>query len=231
MSQPLPISPDPSPSPSLPDHARTASTLETWYQRMPLEVQLVFDHKDAWQTIVAAVQAPVQAEPEAASQAHDQVGRLCADLEQLPEHLDQWTGSAREAFEGTVGVLNEGVGRLADLTGGQLVGNGVQLRDQLVLDLVRTSVSFSIRSLEVARSLVSLTSGYSMTSWTTANLRQVAGLVNQVQEASGRVSALLDQLAELIADLTRATLTLAEELTSLQEWTHPGGISGAAKAL
>lgn len=200
-------------------------------KEMSSEVRLIFEHDDAWDSIMALAKklsSDFSSIPQTAA-SHEQhaqkLHELSDYLETLPNQVSSWQGSARSAFEQVVGSLNGRVDALGTLSeqSSKLLNaahQGRAAQDQLVHDLVFTSVEFAEKSLQVARASIVGTNGLSISAWATSNLLQVAKLITQLEETDKSVDDLIDQISYLVNELASHAKTLSSELDTLSTRVH-----------
>lgn len=206
-------------------HRSAVETLDAWRREMPRQVRLVFDHDNAYDTIIEAVRSTEGAwdvEDAAIQQLYaSRLADLASSVNSLRDKVPSWTGPSAEAFDSYVGSLRDKVSTLATMgsQGDSLLNTaavGARAKDEVVLDLVKSSVDFATRSLGVANALSELTGGTSVANWSVVNIQQVSRLVEEVTEAGGRVDNLLGYISGLFVQLADAIADLGDHLASLQ---------------
>lgn len=208
------------------------SDLVTEFQRirrsMSREVALVFDHDDTWKHIMVLaekISTDFSVIDESADmQAHHskKLAELTDYLEALPGRVSTWTGPARSAFGGVIDSLAKRVDDLGNVSDNSsrllaAVHQGRMAHDQLVYDLVTTSVEYAEKSLTMAKASIVATNGLSMSVWTTSNLTQVDKLVTQLDETDASVDDLIDQVTYLVGELSAHAQTLTDEIATLTD--------------
>lgn len=201
--------------------------LYEWHDEMSAEVRLVFDHNDSFERIVTLAGAGGSRGDQSSAVAAEQLGysqrlaTLAANLNQMDARVSDWQGQSRAAFDKTVAMLSSRISSLAEIGehSSQLLGTasvGQQAADRLFAELVRTSIDYAERSLQMARAMVLPTAGASMSNWTAANLKQVAQLLDQLADARRHTSALLDQVSYLVNQLASTATELTDELAGME---------------
>lgn len=200
--------------------------LEGWHDAMTHEVRLVFDHDDAYERIIGLARAAGTQGDHSAAVASEQIGyserltTLAADLAQMNNRVTDWQGASREAYDNTVEMLRSRVSSLAELGehSSQLLDTataGRQAADRLFAELVRTSIDYAERSLQMARAMALPTAGGSMSHWTATNLGQVSRLLDQLADARRHTTALVDQVSFLVMQLAGTATELSDDLAAM----------------
>ncbi len=204
--------------------------LQRWHDKMTVEVMLIFDYDDQWETIIKL--ADRQSNDEQAALEAEQVRRqsqqlagLAEGLNRVPSEVPDWQGASRIAFDNTMNLLSRRIRELAEIgeDSNQLLEAAQKSHkavDDLFLDLVQDSVKHAERSLSIARSMAAMTNGASLTDWVISNLNQVSRLVGQLKSAVARVEDLSNEVDELMNTLSKDTTRIDSELTQLRERLH-----------
>ncbi|GEM_PF-1585408 len=206
--------------------------LHEWRDRMPPEVRLVFDHGDAYDKIISSAEQlagqPADLQRSAAEQLAwaKQLDALVEQLDQMESRIPDWQGPARDAFDQALSQLSDQARALAEVgREGNIALNaaddGWRAGDELVMELVRTSIDFAIRTLDVARRMAPLTGGMSMSTWVSVNLRQVQELASEVEHAAQRLGSLREHLTGLLSELTQASQQISDEMSALRDRIGP----------
>lgn len=214
------------------NNSRLLAQLQQWRDRMPPEVRLVFDHDDCYEKIIDCAEQlagqPRNLQRGAAEQLAwaKQLDGLVEQLDHMDDRIPDWQGPAREAFNDALDHLSQQARSLADVgREGSIIlsaaDEGWQAGDELVLELVGTSVDFAQRTLTVARRMAPLTGGLAMSTWVTVNIRQVRELVSQVEQATERLGSLREHLTGLLTELTQASQQISDDMVALRDRIGP----------
>ncbi|GAA2182179.1 hypothetical protein GCM10009785_20240 [Brooklawnia cerclae] len=210
------------------DELDLVATLKQWRDDMSPEVRMVFDVNDTF-TRLLGLAMRLSSDPEALRSAAEQQATIARRMEELARQMDgmgarvsDWDGAARRAFDDTVTTLGSRAGELAELgtQGSHLLstaGQGFQENDRLLADLVRDSIDYAERSLQIAKTLSGLTGGASLSTWTANNVRQVTCLVEQLRQATERVGVLFAQVTSLVTQLTDTADELRDNLADVEQ--------------
>lgn len=202
--------------------------LQVTRRRMPYEVRLVFDYDDQYDKIIEfagrLAGQPTDLLESAAQQRQwaQQLDEIADQIDQMNRRVSDWAGPAREAFDDAIRQLSEQARSLATVgrESSDVLSSaerGWHAGDELVTELVETSVNFAIRTLDVARRMAPLTGGVSMSTWVAVNLRQVAKLADEVEQATTRLGSFREHLTGLLGELTKASGRISDQMAALSQ--------------
>lgn len=175
--------------------------------------------------------------------------QLAGDIDQIRNGLTEWTGQARNAFDGKMDTLKgnfESLGEAVKATDEILKAAAETCVEaaNMIIDIVKMIIEFLLTSLAISAALAAFTFGASIAAWIATNiangLRAVAQMVQgltKVAQVLQKIAQMLTKVAQIlrkVADILRVIkelLALLKELKSGASLLGKGLIMGATAAL
>ncbi len=201
--------------------------LNQLYDQLPEQVKLVYDQNDTYRKIIESLDQTI-GRPEAITAtmaAHErlsnQLSEVAKHISELPLTISGWTGKANESFTEHTRRSSVSLTKLSELTDEtkQVLDTAVRATEageRLILNLVRSSLNYSVSSLDKAQSIAGLTLGTSISTWASLNVVQANQLLKLVEQNTARVQTLIARLTVLLKEITETTLATAKELGANQ---------------
>lgn len=163
---------------------------------------------------------------------------LANDIDQVRNGLTEWTGEARNAFDGKMNTLKANFEQL---------GEAVKATDEIlkaaaetcveaanmIIDIVKMIIEFLLTSLAISAALAVFTLGASFAAWIASNiangLRAVAQMVQgltKVAQVLEKIASMLTKIAQILTKVADILRFIKELLAALKELKSGAGLLG-----